>query len=212
MKLYYEIRSPFCHKALLALYEKEIEFTPVHVNLMNENERAEYKKLYPLGKIPLLIHQEEYIPESTIIVEYLDDTFEHGPQLIPSDKTQARQVRLQDRLYDCYLTGPIVEIYHDMMKLEALKRPDAILSAHQTLDTMYRSLDERLKNNQYVASNDFSMADCAVFAPLFYAQRMYPFNDYKNLVVYFEQMMQRSSIQKLLAELLPVLQKHQNNK
>ena len=55
MKLYYHPLSSYSSKALTALYEKGLEFTPVLINLMDKAEHAKYRELYPLGKVPLLV-------------------------------------------------------------------------------------------------------------------------------------------------------------
>jgi glutathione S-transferase len=51
------------------------------------------------------------------------------------------------------------------------------------------------------------MSDCAAFAPLFYAQRLHPFQAYPNIVAYFGRLMARASVQKLMVELLPALER-----
>ena len=61
LNLHYNILSTYSQKALLALYEKGVNFTPVIINLMDEQARAEYKKIYPLGKIPLLMGDDAVI-------------------------------------------------------------------------------------------------------------------------------------------------------
>lgn len=51
------------------------------------------------------------------------------------------------------------------------------------------------------------MVDCAVFAPLFYAQQLHPFKDHKHISAYFDRLMQRASVKRLPGELLPALEK-----
>lgn len=51
------------------------------------------------------------------------------------------------------------------------------------------------------------MVDCAVFAPLFYAQQLHPFKGHKNISTYFDRLMHRVSVKRLLDELLPALEK-----
>jgi glutathione S-transferase len=77
LKLYFHLLSSFCWKALVALYENETPFTPVSVDLSNETERAALLKLWPIGKFPVLRDDatDRTIPESSIIIEYLDDQY-----------------------------------------------------------------------------------------------------------------------------------------
>jgi glutathione S-transferase len=67
--LHYAIPSTYSQKAVLAFHEKGVPFTPAPVNLIDPAGAAAYRKLYPLGKIPLLTGDNLFIPESTIIIE-----------------------------------------------------------------------------------------------------------------------------------------------
>ena len=104
MKLYYNPLSSYSQKALIAFYEKGVSFQPELVNLMTPEGRASYQAVFPLGKIPLLKPTEDWmVPESTPIIEYLDDKFPETPRLIPTAGSDlARQVRLMDRTMDLY--------------------------------------------------------------------------------------------------------------
>ena len=100
MKLYFHPLSTYSQKTLIAFHEKGVPFEPQIVNLMDPAGRAEYEKLYPLGKIPSLVRDDGwFIPESTIIVEYLEGYFpDQGPRLIPTERDAARQARFLDRM------------------------------------------------------------------------------------------------------------------
>ena len=80
MKLYYNPASTYCMKTLLGFYEKGVEFEGNIVNLMDETERKEYIKKYPLGKVPCLFEDNGHmVPESSIIVEWLENNFAKLP-------------------------------------------------------------------------------------------------------------------------------------
>ncbi|MCW9045776.1 MAG: glutathione S-transferase family protein [Alphaproteobacteria bacterium] len=203
MKLYYAPISTFSQKVLLAFYEKGIEFEPEIVNLMDPEERAKYRELYPIGKIPLLFPTEDHmIAESSIIVEYLENHYPQGPKLIPDDPDLARQVRFMDRMNDLYLNKPIFTMIFADGKPEK-----EIEDAKRYIDCSYHHLNSRLENNTWLMGDDFTMADCAAIPPLFYAQKAYPFTDYPNIVAYFARAMERDSYKRVLADALPILKK-----
>ncbi len=203
MKLYYAPISTFSQKVLLAFYEKGVEFKPEIVNLMDPEERAKYRELYPIGKIPLLFPTEDHmIAESTIIIEYLENNFQQGPQLISSDPAQARQTRFMDRMNDLYLNKPIFTMLFADGKPET-EREDA----KRYLDSSYHYMNSRLESNSWLMGENFSMADCAAIPPLFYAQKAYPFKDYLHITSYFERAKKRESFQRVLADALPILEK-----
>ena len=87
LTLYYHPLSSFCWKALIALYENDTPFTAQMVNLGDEAERAALLKLWPVGKFPVLRddRRAQTVPESSIIIEYLDRHFTGRTRFIPED-------------------------------------------------------------------------------------------------------------------------------
>src|SRR5262245_42189409 len=75
LKLYFHPLSSFCQKALIAFYESNTPFEPHIVDLGEKTARAEFLKLWPIGKFPVLRDEAKglTIPESTVIIEYLAD-------------------------------------------------------------------------------------------------------------------------------------------
>jgi len=108
LKLYFHPLSSFCQKALIAFYENDTPFEPHIVDLSDETSSAEFKKIWPLGKFPVLRDdaKDRTIPESSIIIEYLGLHYPGRTQLVPADPDMARQTRLRDRFYDLYVQLP----------------------------------------------------------------------------------------------------------
>jgi glutathione S-transferase len=207
-RIHYHVASTYCQKVLLAHYEKGIAFEPVLVNMPDPAARAEYKKLYPLGKIPLLTGDDLFIPESTIIIEYLENEYpDAGTRLIPADKTAARRVRFKDRVYDQYLNDPVSTLFFETQKPEGKRNEEAVAKARGTIDVVYGLMEKSLESASFLSGDSYTMADCAAFAPLFYAQRLHPWAQHKNIAAYFARVVERPSAKKLLAELLPALEK-----
>ena len=105
LTLHFHPLSSYCWKALIALYENGTPFTPHLVDLGNETERAALLKLWPIGKFPVLRDEarDRIVPESSIIIEYLDRHYPGGTRFIPADPDLAWQTRLSDRFYDLYV-------------------------------------------------------------------------------------------------------------
>lgn len=104
LKLYYHPLSSYCHKAIIALYENDIPFEPVVVNLMDPVSSAEMRALWPVGKFPVLKDEKRghAIAESSVIIDYLD-TYYAQKRLIPADADAAWQARMWDRFFDLYV-------------------------------------------------------------------------------------------------------------
>src|SRR4051794_24480571 len=95
LTLYYHPLSSYCWKALIALYEAEVAFTPRVVNLGDPADRAAFQAVWPLAKFPAL-HDElrgQTVPESTIIIDYLAQYYPAAAALVPADPDLARQAR-----------------------------------------------------------------------------------------------------------------------
>lgn len=202
LTLYFHPLSSFCHKVLVALYEHAIEFDKRIIDLGNQADRAELLALWPIGKFPVLRdHQRQRnVPESSVIIEYLDGLHSNGPALIPADSGPALEVRLWDRFFDLHVQGPMQQIVADRLYAANgdLTRPRAMLA------TAYGMLEHQLAGRTWVASPDFSLADCAAAPALFYASTLVPFGEeHQHLNEYFERLTRRPSVQRVIEEARP---------
>ncbi len=207
MKLYNYPLSSYGLKTIMALHEKAVEFETEFVNLTDEQGRLEYRKLYPIGKVPLLVLDDGHIiPESTIIIEYADAHFDTGTRLIPEDKDAARRVRFKDRMIDLYLNDSITNLTFQQRKAKADQDPALIERSEYRARIMYEFMDTALDKTEWLAGDFFSMADCSAAPALFYAQHVYPYSDYANIVSYFERLTDRDSWEKAIAHARPLLE------
>jgi glutathione S-transferase len=112
LTLYFHPLASYCWKVLIALYENDIPFTPSQIDLGNPAERAALVKLWGIGKFPVLRDdaRNETVPESSVIIEYLDSHYRGRTRFIPDDGDRALQTRLRDRFYDLYVHLPIQKI------------------------------------------------------------------------------------------------------
>lgn len=82
--------SPFVRKALAVLAIKELPFE--HIQQMPFARDVEFQKISPLGKIPAIQDGDLALSDSTVICEYLEDTYPDKP-VYPAghqDKAKAR--------------------------------------------------------------------------------------------------------------------------
>lgn len=202
MKFYYHPISSYCQKVLVAMYEKGVEFEPHIVSLMDPEKRAEYREVYPMGKVPVLIVDDDHlIPESTTIIEYLDGIAE--PKLIFGDAEQRRKIRFKDRMFDLYLNDSVSTLLFQSMKPESERDQERIDTSKFRIDTMYGFMEHELSEQPYANGDDFSMSDCAATPALFYAQRAAPFNDYQHISAYWDRLASRPSIRRVMSEAEP---------
>jgi glutathione S-transferase len=200
--------ASYCQKALIALYENDTPFTPQIVDLGNEAERAALLKLWPIGKFPVLRDEarDQTIPESSIIIEYLGRYYPGCTQLIPADAELAWRTRLRDRFYDLYVHEPMQKIVGDRLRLAEKRDSFGVEEARARLQTSYGMIDREMAKKTWAMGDDFTMADCAAYPSLFYANLVMPFGDrHANVAAYFDRLKARPSCARVLAEAEPYL-------
>jgi glutathione S-transferase len=209
LKLYFHPLSSFCWKALIALYENETPFTPVSVDLSSESERAALLKLWPIGKFPVLRDEatDRTIPESSIIIEYLDNQYPGRTRFIPADGRLALQTRLRDRFYDLYVHLSVQKIVGDRLRPKGSRDPHGVEEAKARIQSCYGMIDKEVAAKTWAMGEAFSMADCAASPALFYANRVVPFGDtHSHLAAYFDRLKARSSFARVISEAEPYFQ------
>ena len=203
MKLYYHPISTYSQKVLIALYEKGLEFEAEVVELMDPDGRAKYLEVYPMGKIPCLVHDGHRVPESSIIIEYIDSMAE--PRLIKRDADEARRIRFKDRMFDLYLSNNIATLLFQSMKADSDKDQAVIDTAQFQINTMYSFMENEFGSQDYANGDEFLMGDCAAAPALNYARKIAPFDAHKNICAYWERLSSRPSVQRIRDEAAPAL-------
>ncbi|HWL31302.1 MAG TPA: glutathione S-transferase family protein [Xanthobacteraceae bacterium] len=205
LKLYLHPLSSFCQKVLTALYESGTAFEPVLVDLGKPEERAKLLALWPIGKFPVLRDEARgrTIPESSIIIEYLDAHHPGRARMIPQDSELAAQARAQDRFVDLYLQLPMQKIVGDRLRPAESKDPFGVEEARARLKTAYGVIEDRMAGKTWAVGDAFTMADCAAAPALFYANKVQPFGEYKAMTRYHKRLMERPSYKRALEEAKP---------
>jgi glutathione S-transferase len=206
LKLYYHPLSSFCWKVLIALYENDTPFTPVMVDLGNEAERAALLKLWPIGKFPVLRDEarDRVIPETSIIIEYLDNHYPGRTRFIPADTDLARPTRLRDRFYDLYVHLPMQKIVGDRLRPPGSNDPFGVEEARTRIQSCYGMIDKEVAAKTWAMGEAFTLADCAAAPALFYANMVLPFGEaHPKLTAYFDRLRARPSFARVLKEAEP---------
>lgn len=198
--------SSYCWKVLIGLYELGVPFEPRTVNLGDSQARAAYEALWPTAKIPLLEDAAagRIVPETTIMLEYVDQLAGGPARLLPTDPDQRLEARLWDRLFDSYVMTPLQKIVGDRLRPEAERDARGVAEARATLAMAYRMIDQHMRGRSWAGGADFGLADCAAAPALFYAGIVEPFPaDAANLHGYFERLIQRASVARVVSDARP---------
>jgi glutathione S-transferase len=204
--LHYHPLSSYCWKVLIALYEKELPFEPKLLDLGDAEARAAFAALWPMGKMPVLEDRARgaVVPETTIIIDYLDAHYPGAIGLVPEEAEAAREVRLRDRIYDLYIQGPMQRIVADRLRPQDQRDSYGVEEARRELATALAMVDLEAPGHQWAAGEAFTLADCAAMPALFYADKVMRFGaDYPNAAALLGRLKARPSVARVLVEAEP---------
>lgn len=206
LTLYYHPLASFCWKVLIPLYENATPFTGHVVDLMDEASAAALKRLWPIGKFPVL-HDEapgRTVAESTTIIEYLDLHYPGPTRLIPPEPDLARETRFHDRFYDLYVHEPMQKIVTDRLRPVGRNDPHGVEAARGLLRTALGVVDKDMASRTWATGEAFSMADCSAAPALFYADKVMPLDAaFPNAAAYLRRLQQRPAFARVLDEAQP---------
>jgi glutathione S-transferase len=95
--LYDAARCPYCARVRIVLAEKGVPYDQVEIDL-SDRPAWLYEK-NPLGKVPVLEEGAFCVPESVVIMEYLEERYPE-PALLPADPSERALVRLRVERFD----------------------------------------------------------------------------------------------------------------
>jgi glutathione S-transferase len=191
MHLYYHPFSSNSRRVLLTAIQLDMKLELVVVDLLNGQQReAQYLRLNPNGKVPLLDDDGFHLWESHAIMQYLADK-SPGQTLYPLDAKSRADVN-RWLFWSAYHFTPAVGF---ISRERVAKRmvggsggPDAIEIARgeALLTAAARVLDDHLAGNEWIAQDRLTLADLAVAAPLMHtAAAQLPVLEFENLQAWF---------------------------
>jgi glutathione S-transferase len=154
-------RCPFAIRVRMVLEEKNLKYTTIEEDLSAPS--AELLRLHPEGKVPLLIHGELAIHESSIITEYLEESF-GPPDLLP--RTPVERATLRMWTFWCNeIFKPDLDSYkynwEDLTDLDRTTLNDRIRNHIEKMETP-------LSQHSFILGDDLTLADIHLFP--FYRQ------------------------------------------
>ena len=163
IKLYDYPDCPFSQKVRVVLAEKELEYETTFVDLRaGEQKTAEFLKLNPYGRVPVLIDEDVVVYDSTIINEYLEDEYP-APNLMPEDSAGCARVRQLEDFCDNSFIPPTLIILAELARPQPERDAEKLRRFQGEIARVLAHLDAQLDGKSYLVG-DFSLADCA-FAP-----------------------------------------------
>ena len=81
---------PYAHRVRLALAEKGVDFWHTEIDLADKPEW--FLVISPLGEVPVIRHEDRFIADSTVILEYLEEVYPPRPASEGSGQARHRAV------------------------------------------------------------------------------------------------------------------------
>ncbi len=206
LTLHFHPLASFCWKTLIAFYENGTPFEPVIVDLGDPVSREAFLKLTPIGKMPVLRDEarDMTVPESTIVIDYLDRLYPGRLRLMPTDPDLALQVRLADRFYDFYVHEPMQRFVADYLRPADRRDPYGVDQSRAQIESAYAIINADMATKQWAVGDVFTLADCGAFPALFYADKVSPLRDrFPDVRAYLDRLSQRPSVVRVLDEAKP---------
>jgi glutathione S-transferase len=200
MKLYDFLPCPFGQKVRIVLAEKGLSYELVQIDLaQGEQRRPDFRRLNPLGRVPVLLDDEVTVYDSTIIAEYLEDEYPEPPLLPPVGASALRaRARTFEDLADMTFTPNVGLLMAELTKPESERDSNRVQRLQQQVEQMLTYLNHELQGQEYL-TGQFSVADIA-FVP-----RLVVLHDLgievgqnrANADAWLKRMIERSSIQNI---------------
>lgn len=154
LKLYGFSVSNYYNMVKLALLEKGLPFEEV---LFYCSQTPEALAASPRGKVPVLKTEQGFVNETSVILEYIEQT-QPGKALLPADPFERAQVLALCREIELYIELPGRACYAEAFF--GMSVPDAIKEKSKAeLLLGFASLARHGKFSPYVAGDSLSIAD-----------------------------------------------------
>lgn len=147
LTLYDAARCPYCARVRIVLAEKEIEYETVAIDL---DARPDWivELNPPKGKVPVLDEDGLVLPESVVLMEYLEERYPEPP-LLSTDLVERARARLAVERFDDF-GDPYYDLY--------FRRPSG---SAERIEVQLATLDRRLEEQPYLGGPAYGLADIA---------------------------------------------------
>ena len=155
--------SNYHNKVRIALLEKGLAFDEDAA--ARPSQKDDYLARSPMGKAPFLEVGGEFLRESQVICEYLEEAYPQKP-LMPKDPLERARVREMIVFIELYMELVVRRLYGHLFFRPAPVPEELKASVEKELAKGIRSFKAVAKFAPYVAGRELTLADCAAFVHL----------------------------------------------
>ena len=155
--------SNYHNKVRIALLEKGLAFDEDAG--ARPSQKDDYLARSPMGKAPFMEVDGEWLRESQVICEYLEEAYPQKP-LLPKDPLARARVREMIVFMELYMELVVRRLYGHLFFRPAPVPEELKASVEKELAKGIRSFKAVAKFAPYVAGRELTLADCAAFVHL----------------------------------------------
>lgn len=197
--------SPFVRKVLVAMAEKNLPYESVPVMPMAPS--PEFKKISPLGKIPVYQDGDFVLPDSSCILAYLEKAHP-SPALMPADPKQYGTALFLEEYADTRVMEAVAGAFFErVVKGLILKQPADEARVQKSVTELMPAVLDYLEplapDGDGIVAGRFSVADIAIgsqFANWAHAGERIDAAKYPRMAAYVERLHARPSFKTLIEQ------------
>ena len=192
----YTWSTPNGRKASIMLEECGLDYQVHPIDITKDQQLApDFLKISPNNKIPAIVDRDNgwSVFESGAILIYLA---EKTGKLLPQDPKQRIQT-LEWLMFQMGGVGPMLGQAHHFLKFNVGKAPYAEQRYGAEAKRFYGVMDRRLGESQYLATDDFTIADIATWPWISrYEWQGVSLDDYPNVRRWYDAVKARPGVQR----------------
>ena len=162
--LYEHPLSPYAQKVKIALREKGVEFeTRLPEGIGSGTTKGGFAEASPRGEVPVLLHGDTAIFDSTIILEYIEELWP-DPPMLPSSSAKKASMRMIEDIMDTQFEA----ITWGLGELNFFKRAEGVLKsemearAREQAFVFFSMLEGHLGDDPWINGDRFGWGDLSV--------------------------------------------------
>ena len=169
MKLYSGDLSPYSARVRMQIYAKGI--TDIVLERPATFGTPQFRKDFPIGRIPVLDIDGDMMPESEVIAEYLEEIYPE-PSMLGATPRETAHIRTIARIGDIYIMNNMFML--SGQSYAATRNQGVVdLLAGQVVRNV-KALDRLIGSDGFACCGRITMADCALVPGLFLVENVLP--------------------------------------
>jgi glutathione S-transferase len=176
MKLHTFVGAPNPKRVHIYLAEKGIELERVDVSILAGETRTEsFRNKNPMGGLPVLeLDDGSYVSESLAIIEYFEE-LQPQPPMIGQTALERLHVRELERICEIGVLLRLAQVLqqsHPFFASRYQQNAEVAEGGLKLLHGTLKVLDAKIGDRPFLAGDRVTIADCTLFASLWFAHAM----------------------------------------